>query len=758
MLCCIACNTTKFVPEGKYLLNKVQIKSKPQVIDPNDLTEYLKQQPNYKVFGLWNMRLGIYSLAGQDSTKRRNRFIKNLGSPPVIYDEDLTVNTALELQRVFYNKGYMDATVIPEVTTKNKKASVTYRTTLNKPYYVNKLSYNIQEENIERLILKDSVSSLINPGMLFDGDVLDQERTRIVNQLKKLGYYSFSKENIHYFADSSQVTHQIDLTLDIRAIPVGTEVTDSLKASQFRQEIYRIKDVYFLIDNAAQSHRRRLQNGFADPDTIAYEGYHIVQDENSPFRSNFLLQNCFIRPHSRYNENDVTATYNALSSLQALRYANIRFEEVNSTWLNCYISLTSAKSQTISTSLEGTNSAGDLGVAGNINYQHRNIFHGSEVFSFKVRGAYEALSGNVTDLWNNNYTEIGAETSILFPKFQFPFLNKDFKKRLRASTEYVLAFGRQARPEYERIVFSGSWRYKWSVGQNGKHRHTIDPFFFDYIHVPRMSQEFVEDLERYPALLNSFKDHVIGGISYSYYTSNQGLSSKNKILYSVRATVESSGNALYGISKLLGNTKDEEGQYNILNAPISQYVKGNVDFSRTHIINTDNSFAYHIGMGVAYPYLNSTILPFEKSFYSGGANSVRGWSVRTLGPGTYRYSGQTMDYVYQTGDIRLDMNVEWRSHIFWLFQLAAYVDAGNIWTIRNYPSQPGGQFKFDEFYKQIAASYGLGLRLDFKYFLVRLDTGMKAYDPSMITESRWVMFNPSFSRDFAIHFAIGYPF
>lgn len=752
-----SCNTTKFVPDGEYLLDKVIIKSDPKIVKNDDLIEYFKQQPNYKVFGFWNMRLGLYGLAGKDTTKWINRMWKNVGSSPVIYDKELRDNTALELQRVFYNMGYMDAVVNADTDFNKKKATVTYNIQPNEPYRVSTITYQIQDPEISKIILNDTVNSLAKSDMLFDGDVLNSERARIVGIMKDQGYYTFSKENIHYFADSTRATKRISLTLDIRTIPVGTEITDSIKAKNIRQDIYHIDDVYFLVDNINPRQGSRATRR-TQTDTIVYEDYHIIQSPvKRPFRPGFLVNNSFIRPDSRYNESDVTLTYNALSSLQALRYANIRFEEVDSAKLNCYISLTSGKAQSVTASLEGTNSAGDLGVAGNVNYQHRNIFHGSEVFNFKVRGAYEALSGSVLDLWKNNYTELGAETSILFPEFQFPFLNKEFKKRLRASTEYSLSFGRQARPEYERIVFSGSWRYKWSVGK-GRHRHTVDPLFFDYVHIPYVSEDFFEDLMKYPALLNSFEDHVIAGISYSYYTTNQGLSSSKRSLYSVRASIETSGNALYGISKILNAKKDEIGEYEILGAPISQYAKGNIDYARTHFLNENNSFAYHFGFGLAYPYCNSYILPFEKRFYAGGANSVRGWSVRTLGPGTYRYAGESLDYAYQTGDIRLDMNIEWRSHIFWLFQLAAYIDAGNIWTIRDYESQPGGVFKFDEFYKQIAASYGLGLRLDFKYFLIRLDTGMKAYDPSMTDQSRWVMFNPKLSRDFAIHFAIGYPF
>lgn len=753
---CFSCNTTKFVPEGEYLLSKVSIKSSPKIMENDELKEYLKQRPNFKVFDIWNMRLGIYSLAGHDTTKWINRFFKNVGSAPVIYDESLAEKSADEIKRVFFNKGYMEANIKYDTRFDKKKAFVTYSIAPNEPYKIIALAYNIEDYDIEKIVFSDTINSIVQMGMIFDGDKLNQERIRIVNILRQKGYYTFTKENIHYFADSLHLSKEVKLTMNIRNIPFGLQVTDSIKSLNIRQHVYNVNNVHFIIDNANNPERRNRWVDTSIPvDTIGYDGYYIIQ-RGEQFKPSFLVQNCFIQPFSRYNENDIKATYNALSSLQALEHANIHFEEIDSANINCNIYLTSTKSQSISTSLEGTNSAGDLGVAGNINYQHRNIFKGSEVFNIKLRGAYEALSGNLSDLWKDNYMEIGAEASILFPKFQFPFFSRELKKQLRASTEYGLAFGRQERPEYERVVLSGSWKFNWSIG-DGRYRHSVNPVFFDYIHIPRMSDDFKEDLTEYPALLHSFEDHVIAGSSYSYHTTNQGSRSSKKSVYSIRAAIETSGNLVYALSHLFGREKNDKGQYSLFNVPISQYVKADFDFARTHVIDDDNSFAYHIGLGFAYPYKNASIMPFEKRYYAGGANSVRGWSVRTLGPGRYVNTGERIDFANQVGDIRLDMNIEWRTHIFWLFQLAGYVDAGNIWTIDDYESQPGGEFKLKEFYKQIAVSYGLGLRLDFKYFLIRLDSGMKAYDPSR-SDDPWVFVKPKFSRDFALHFAIGYPF
>ena len=229
--------------------------------------------------------------------------------------------------------------------------------------------------------------------------------------------------------------------------------------------------------------------------------------------------------------------------------------------------------------------------------------------------------------------------------------------------------------------------------------------------------------------------------------------------HAFRANIETAGNLLNGFSHLLGEEKNERGQYTLFNIAYAQYVKGDVDY--THLIRFDrrNQLAIHAGFGIAYPYGNSRILPFEKRYFSGGANSVRGWSVRGLGPGKFKGSNGAIDFINQTGDMKLDLNAEYRTFLFWKFDGAVFVDAGNIWTLRNYEEQPGGQFKLDEFYKQIAVAYGIGLRLNFDYFVLRFDMGMKAVNPAYENyKEHFPIVNPRFSRDFSFHFAVGLPF
>ena len=265
-------------------------------------------------------------------------------------------------------------------------------------------------------------------------------------------------------------------------------------------------------------------------------------------------------------------------------------------------------------------------------------------------------------------------------------------------------------------------------------------------------KDYLDDASNRNAILRyNYEDLFIlrTGINYSY----------NNGRHAIKTNFELGGNLLSGLSRLLNLQKNDRGQYTLFNIAFAQYVKG--DFDYTHVVNLDakNTLALHCGIGLAYPYGNSKVLPFEKRYFSGGANSVRGWNVRELGPGRFKGSDGKIDFINQTGDMKLDLNMELRTYLFWKLNGAVFVDAGNIWTLKDYKDQPGGKFMFDEFYKQLAVGYGVGLRLNFDYFILRIDAGMKAVNPSYSTKrEHYPLFNPSLKRDCSLHFAVGMPF
>lgn len=752
-----SCSATKFVPDGSYLLDEVKIHTDNKEIKPSDMRLYVRQNPNSKWFSTIKTQLYVYNWSGRDSTKWFNRFLRKIGDAPVIYNESDAIRSQEEIAKAVQNLGYMGASVKRTTKTKKKKLKLFYEITSGKPYIVRTLKYDISDKKIAEYLRNDSTQSMLREGMLFDVNVLDAERQRITDYLLCNGYYKFNKDYITYTADTARNTHQVDLTLHL--LPYKTYVGDTPK-EHFQ---YKINKINFITDyDVLQS---SALSSIEINDSLHYNGFPIYYKDKLYLRPKVLVDNLRFASGDLYDERNVQKTYTYFGRLSALKYTNIRFFETqngDSTQLNCYVMLTKSKHKSISFELEGTNSAGDLGAAASVSFQHRNLFRGSETFMVKFRGAYEAISGLQPGYKNHNYTEYGVETSINFPNFLFPFLTSDFKRRIKATTEFGLQYNYQLRPEFSRTIASASWSYKWM--QKQKIQHRIDLLDISYLYLPWISSQFQEDYinkdkDNY-ILKYNYENRLIVRMGYNYsYNSAGGALVNNTITtnsYSIRAGFESAGNILYGISKMINMRKNKDGEYAILGIPYAQYLKGDFDFAKNIIIDHRNSLAFHAGIGIAVPYGNAKVVPFEKRYFSGGANSVRGWSVRNLGPGSFAGDGNFMN---QYGDIKLDASIEYRTRLFWKFRGAAFIDAGNIWTIREYENQPGGVFEFDKFYKQIAVAYGLGLRLDLDFFVLRFDGGMKAINPKYKkAKERYPIIHPRFSRDFAFHFAVGYPF
>ena len=603
---------------------------------------------------------------------------------------------------------------------------------------------------------RDSASTLLHEGMYLDVNVLDAERQRITSNLQRYGYYKFNKDYISYTADTVRNTYLVDLTLHLA--PYHRHASGaSVPHSQ-----YRINKVSFITDyNMLES---TTTNNISVTDSIHYLQYPIYYKDQLYLRPNVLVNNLHFAPGELYDAQDVQRTYLNYGRLQALKYTNIRFLETqkDSTRLNAYVMLTKNKPQSISFEVEGTNSAGDLGAGASVTYNHRNLFRGSEVFMLKLRGAYEAVSGLQGTGYNQNYIELGAETSINFPRFLFPFLSNNFTRRISATTEFGLQYNYQMRPEFTRIVASAGWSYKWGM-QHLRSQHRIDLLDINYLYMPWMDEGFrnlyLEQEENY-ILKYNYEDRLIVRTGYSYTYNSAGRALMNNATlgnsYTVRFNFESAGNLLYALAKATHMQRNADDEYTLLGIPFAQYVKADVDFAKNIVIDNRNSLAFHIGAGIAIPYGNATVVPFEKRYFSGGANSVRGWSVRDLGPGSFPGDN---NFLNQSGDLKFDASIEYRTRLFWKLKGAIFIDAGNIWTLREYDEQPGGKFEWNKFYKQIAVAYGLGIRLDLDFFVLRFDGGMKAINPVYESgKQRYPIIHPNFKRDFAFHFAVGYPF
>lgn len=755
MLTVSACSSTKYVPDGDYLLDEVNIQSDNKEVKPADLNMYVRQQPNTKWFNLIKTQLYIYNMSGRDSTNWINKALRRVGDAPVIYSEDDTEHSRQEVEKAVRNLGYMGAVAEAKTKTKGKKLSLTYKVTSGRPYKIRSISYDIPDQKIWNYMLTDSASTLLKEGMNLDINVLDQERSRINDLLQRNGYYRFNKEYFSYSADTTRNTYLVDLTMHLEPYRISA---DSVSVCHPQ---YYVNQIHFQTDYNAMPDEVNEQ----EEDTMVYKGYPVVYRGKPFIRPRVLLGNQRLTKGELYNGDAVQQTYQNFNRLPVMRYTNIRFEEFHrndSSFIDAYVQLTKNKLRSVSFEIEGTNSAGDLGAAAAVSLSNRNLFRGSESLTVRLRGAYEAVSGLQGNYRNESYTELSAEASLNFPRILFPFLSHSFVNRIRANTLFELRYNYQLRPEFTRIIASTGWSYQWGMNQN-KHRHRIDLLDVNYLYMPWIHPEFKErylDQQDNYIVRYNYEDRLIVRSGYTYVYNSNGSSMSSNIFngtsYTMRVNVEAAGNWLYGLAKLTNMRKNKDGEYAIMNIPFAQYIKGDFEFAKNIAIDNRNSIAYHLAFGIAVPYGNATMIPFEKRYFAGGANSVRGWSVRSLGPGSFAGDGNFMN---QTGDLKLEGSLEYRSNLFWKLAGAVFVDAGNVWTLRDYESQPGGQFLFDKFYKQIAVAYGIGLRIDLGFFILRFDGGMKAINPAYESgRDRYPIFHPKFSRDFAFHFAVGYPF
>ena len=657
-----SCSSTKHVPDGQYLLDDVKFNitnnENAKSLKSTELVNYLRQTPNHKVLGGMKLQLAFYNISGKDSTKWFNKWVRRVGSAPVIYDHSLTEASVKQLQTALINKGYMGSSVTADTVGNRakKKMKVTYNVSFGQPHYVSSITYNIPNDTLRELILADSAQFLVRRNSVFDRNVLDEERQGISERLREKGYYAFNKEYITFTADTAAGEKNVDLTLNL----MRPYENDKMPYYTSHKPFY-VRNVTFVTNYDPMT--MHDASDYKAPTEMLYNGYKMLYGDEKYLRPSVLDECCLIKPGKRYNSNDVNRTYESFGRLGIVKFVNVEILPVGEIdgkiWLDVYVLLSRTKSQTASVSLEGTNSEGDLGFGLGVGYQHRNLFNGSEVLSAKMRASYESLSGDLNGLINDNYSEYMGELGLKYPKFKAPFLRRSFKEKILASTEFSPSFNYQERPEYTRVIAGVGWRYLWSERAN-KTRHTFNLLDLNYVNLPKSKSNFLDSISN-PILRYSYEDHFIMRMGYSFYHSNKNDASPiskryQPDVYTIRVAAETAGNLMYGISNIIGQKK-ENGSYKVFGINYSQYFKVDADYSYTHSFNPRSSLAFHVGAGAAVPYGNSSVVPFEKRFYAGGANSVRGWGVRTLGPGSYYATNSVNSFIYQCGDVRFDMNL-----------------------------------------------------------------------------------------------------
>lgn len=777
-----ACNVTRSLPEGSYLLSKVKIeddKSTPReeriTVDKDDIDVYVRQSPNKKILGM-DFYVWVWEQANPDKDNWWNRFKRKIGEEPVLLDMEQTEKSKQNLTTYLHTRGYFSSKVEYHIDTTRRKrrAEVTYTIHQGAPTRIDSISYDFLDRSLKSIILADTASTLLHRGDVLDIALLDDERERIAQNLNNRGYFDFSVNNIFYNVDTLTSSLDADIQMVIR--PTLTGYNERGVPQWSDNAIYRIRSI-----NVYPSYDPMLRstNGFksdAKIDTASYYGLDIIRDMNAtPFLRNAVLRRTIpIYPNYIYNAEQVNHTYNELMSLGFFRNAKISFRREPSdstfvTYLNnaqdtlslinkreeylaCDIFCTPALKQSMKVEFEASSTSTFYGLSAALGYSNNNVFRGAESFDAAIRFGFEYMYA--PDAAKRSAQEVGITAGLSLPRFLLPFHVALSDRISQPRTRFEIAFDFQNRPYYRRNITSMRWAYSWLQSKNSS--FVIRPIDINWIDVKSVDQAFLADINN-KYLRTSFETQLNAGLSasYVYNTQRTDLEGNSTV---VRASFESAGNLIHGLEKLFSHPAEGRDYYEILGVRYSQYVRADVSVSHNIDLGHKMALAGRLYGGVGVTYGNSAgrSIPFDRMFYCGGANSMRGWAPRTLGPGSSPETSNTI-YPAQVGDVRLEANLEFRFPVWWIFSSAIFFDVGNVWYLREMEgNNPDEVFRFDNFYKQLGFNTGLGLRIDATFVILRIDLGLQLHNPGRPEGERWIH-NLKW-KNMALNFGVGYPF
>ncbi len=764
-----SCSVNRFIPKDKKLLKKYELHytgKKNDAIDNSEVKAYLRPKANKSFLGM-RYSLYVYYLSTVHKGKFYGWLNKKLGEDPVYVDECDPDRISHNMQRFLSNSGFFNTKIDYDFKEGKKKSEVIFSINTGTPYLIDSVSYKISDKAIKNFVIGDSINTLVKAGNIYNAYTLDDERSRITALLRDHGYYYFNQSYISFEIDSNFLSHK----LKVKTVILNRNVPDPMKLGSFIElphYRYFIKQVEVVPDfKPTQSENYKpVQHKIVFFGDSTYQYTYMLHMPVPRFKVKAFDQSIKIKQGLPYSSTDVQETYRRLFSMPIIRSATISFDttqmgsdSLGNKYMKARIQMTTGKLNYYSIDGVLTNSSGDPGVRGNLVIANKNIFKGAEFFRVRFNGGFEAQSISASDSTtsagdNNaffNTFEAGVDASIMFPRFVSPIPFRKFSQKYHPTTNLTFGFNYLLRPNYSRNSTNLLLGYSWKKSK--KIHFIVSPVNFNYINVnPTPEFQKILDQETNRRLKEQYSDHLIAGTNFSLVYDNQKIKTSKSFDY-IRLDFETSGNMLYLFQKAVNIQMVDNEYYHFMGIRYSQYVRINVDYRHYfHVGSEGNVIAFRGLAGTGLAYLNSNEIPYEKAFYAGGANDMRGWRFRTLGPGGY--SG-TEDYE-RLGDIQLETNIEYRFPIYSFLKGAFFTDIGNIWSgnVQNYP---GGQFQINSFYKQLAVDGGFGLRFDFTYFIFRLDAGIPLRDPSFPENNRWRFSNLKFNQ-FIINFGIGYPF
>ena len=738
-----SCSTVKIVPDGEYRLKKntvvIPVNSK---VKESELTSYIRQKPNSEFLFGWNPFLSIYNWS--DGTGSGwDRFVTRLGQAPVIFDSTLVKKSNENISSHLESLGYYNSRVNDSITLGKKLATVIYTVYPGKRYIISDINYEITDDSIRNFVLSDTSDSIIKRYGFLSEKNLEAESERVTAKLRERGYYNFSKNYFFFIADTLINRDSASLHFQILNYTRNEKPEEARKHKKY---IINNVKIYSAYDPTDPTSYLLTKN-----DTTTIDKIQIISPDKNLIKPSVLYKMNQIRPGELYSEKKVNSTYDRLLALRFYSGVNLQFDEqtnleTDSTLypgVNATIRLTPSKMQGYKINIEASsNSNGLLGISPAISYYHKNIFRGGEWLNLGFMGNFQFKINDPV-----KSTELGVSAGISTPNFLL-LPDRIFKYSV-PRTEISLSYNYQNRPEFTRNLISLNYGYNWN---NGKMYYRINPVQLSIVKLNNLSESFYASLTD-PFLRNSYKNHFdLGSGATLYYTTDASPYPKNSFFY-VRWTNDISGNLLNLFKSKF--PVDSTGSHTIWKTPYAQYFRTDLTVSKTWRIDEKNAFSARFNGGLGISYGNSKSLPFEKLFYAGGANSLRGWQARSVGPGSAAVD-TTFSIPNQTGDIKLEINAEYRFLLFWKVEGALFADLGNIWTLKAESGREEGLFKINDFYKSVAFNWGFGARLNLDFVILRLDLGMVAYDP---VNRNWIKpFNWFQKNTYSLQFGVGYPF
>ena len=757
----VSCNPYKQLAEGQYLLKKVEVDyNLPsgkresdfyKKVSADDVSDIIKQKPNNKLLGLFKFHLRVYTFGSKKDNKFRQWLVR-IGEPPVIIDTNLMSKSSDQMLLFLKKKGYFEATgsnsVDYKIKTnwngkkiKKRNAFVYFNLTPKKPWEVKKIGYSFDDDSLRPAIKNYSKELSIKRGANYDEYKLAKERERMDRFMKNHGYYEFSRQYVEYKVDTHLNNHQVNYQINLKNPYKKTKTASGLDTliSKKHRKFY-IKQVVISMGDKT--------NSIATDDTLKFKGYEFVNYMGSVIRPKVIARSIFIKKGDLYKLDKIEYTYSRLTALGVFNNINIDVspDPNNPTGndLIAIITLNMSPKYNISFETEGTNRGGNLGVNSRVNFTNKNTFKGAEALSIGLFGGLEAQQTN-NDLFEDqteqinealpfNTLEYGADVTLKVPDLLVPKRKISVPKYLSPSTEIGIAYNYQYRGSYDRDVLNLAYRYKWFLGR--KHAFVLSPIDISFVRLEKDSA-FENRLKATgnSLLINSYQDHLIAATKLQYTFTNQESDERNYVFF--RSKIESAGNLLHEIDKIIGSPRDlDEGYYTKLGIRYAQYIKLDGDLRYHSILTKNTQLVYRIYGGIGLPLTNLNVLPFEKSFFGGGANTNRAWVARTLGPGGLP-AIDSLNTIDRIGEISLEANLEYRFDIVDGLKGAFFTDIGNVWLREKDPLRPNAEFNLSRFYKELAVGIGAGLRIDLDFFIIRGDFGFKARDPSLAESERW---------------------